>query len=126
MDLGSVYDQPQHTYLQRWLLLSSAADERSTAGYLKVSVAVLGPGDEAPSFHSSGYGKSAAETWGDDMETSVLYPSGIALTPAGFTLSVYRAEDLPRSKCQINVSFSKQNQRRKEDWWIFKEHLGLW
>ncbi|CAG0913748.1 unnamed protein product [Notodromas monacha] len=90
MDLGTIYDQPQHTYLHRWLLLSNPTDERNTSGYLKICVAVLGPGDEAPSFDSS------ISSTDEDLETNVLYPSGIALAPASFAISIYRAEDLPR------------------------------
>ena len=38
-----------HAYLRKWLLLSDLDDFSAGArGYLKVSLCVLGPGDEAP------------------------------------------------------------------------------
>ncbi|KAM9063152.1 dysferlin-like isoform 3-T3 [Sarcophilus harrisii] len=49
MDIGSVYAEPRHAYLRKWLLLSDPDDFSAGAkGYLKVSLFVLGPGDEAP------------------------------------------------------------------------------
>lgn len=38
-----------HAYLRKWLLLSDSDDFSAGArGYLKASLCVLGPGDEAP------------------------------------------------------------------------------
>ncbi|NWR80717.1 DYSF protein, partial [Centropus unirufus] len=40
---------PEHAFLRKWLLLSDPEDFSAGAkGYLKVSLFVLGPGDEAP------------------------------------------------------------------------------
>ncbi|NXK97492.1 DYSF protein, partial [Formicarius rufipectus] len=45
----SVSLSPEHAFLRKWLLLSDPEDFSAGAkGYLKVSVVVLGPGDEAP------------------------------------------------------------------------------
>ncbi|NXP21827.1 DYSF protein, partial [Scytalopus superciliaris] len=49
MDVETVYSEPKHAFLRKWLLLSDPEDLSAGAkGYLKVSVFVLGPGDEAP------------------------------------------------------------------------------
>ncbi|NXG25421.1 DYSF protein, partial [Grallaria varia] len=49
MDVETVYSEPKHAFLRKWLLLSDPEDFSAGAkGYLKVSVCVLGPGDEAP------------------------------------------------------------------------------
>ncbi|XP_068709292.1 myoferlin-like isoform X2 [Montipora foliosa] len=61
------------------------------AGYVKVTVVVLGPGDEAPSTS-----KSVTEDDTDDIESNLLQPSGVMLRPAVFSLKVYRAEDIPQ------------------------------
>ncbi|XP_048584840.1 myoferlin isoform X2 [Nematostella vectensis] len=61
------------------------------AGYLKVTVMVLGPGDEAPAS-----AKESAQDDNDDIETNLLQPSGVMLRPATFSLKVYRAEDIPQ------------------------------
>ncbi|NWQ72155.1 DYSF protein, partial [Neopipo cinnamomea] len=43
------FPPPEHAFLRKWLLLSDPEDLSAGAkGYLKVSVFVLGPGDEAP------------------------------------------------------------------------------
>lgn len=49
IDIGFVYDQMHHSLINKWILLADAQDLMCGAkGYLKVSVNVLGPGDEAP------------------------------------------------------------------------------
>ncbi|NWI12593.1 DYSF protein, partial [Crypturellus soui] len=49
MDVETIYSEPKHALLRKWLLLSDPEDLSAGAkGYLKVSVFVLGPGDEAP------------------------------------------------------------------------------
>ncbi|OON18060.1 FerI domain protein [Opisthorchis viverrini] len=48
-DLGLVYDQDKHALLNKWLLLCDPDDTMSGCkGYLKVSVVIVGPGDEPP------------------------------------------------------------------------------
>ncbi|NXG88379.1 DYSF protein, partial [Stercorarius parasiticus] len=48
MDLN-LFSPPEHAFLRKWLLLSDPEDFSAGAkGYLKVSLFVLGPGDEAP------------------------------------------------------------------------------
>lgn len=46
-DAGLVYDMNKHTVLNKWLLLSDPEEQAGVRGYLKVSIAILGPGDEA-------------------------------------------------------------------------------
>ncbi|NXL68049.1 DYSF protein, partial [Chordeiles acutipennis] len=48
MDLN-LFSPLEHAFLRKWLLLSDPEDFSAGAkGYLKVSLFVLGPGDEAP------------------------------------------------------------------------------
>ena len=49
LDISYVYSQIKHSINRKWLLLCHE-DDRMIAGkgYLKVSVNILGPGDEAP------------------------------------------------------------------------------
>ena len=53
-DVGMIYQEPSHAFLNKWLLLSDPDDLMAGAkGYLKICAVVLGPGDEAPvSFNS--------------------------------------------------------------------------
>lgn len=118
-DIGFFYDEPSHAVVRKWVLLTDPDDKMAgvkdededdeqpdtgksrgasgrrsggiPAGYLKVTVMVLGPGDEAPS--SS---KGATENDTDDIESNLLQPSGVMLRPAVFSLKVYRAEDIPQ------------------------------
>lgn len=49
LDIGYVYDEPKHSLICKWLLLGDTEDCMSGAkGYLKVTINVLGPGDEVP------------------------------------------------------------------------------
>uniref|UniRef100_A0A670JK97 Dysferlin n=1 Tax=Podarcis muralis TaxID=64176 RepID=A0A670JK97_PODMU len=80
-----------HAFLRKWLLLSDPEDFSAGAkGYLKVSLYVLGPGDEAPVER-----KETAEEK-EDIEGNVLRATGVSLRGAHFSLKVYRAEDLPQ------------------------------
>lgn len=51
-DCGTVYDMDKHTVLNKWLLLSDPEDPQGVRGYLKICLAILGPGDEAPVSYS--------------------------------------------------------------------------
>uniref|UniRef100_A0A8C0X1W2 C2 domain-containing protein n=1 Tax=Castor canadensis TaxID=51338 RepID=A0A8C0X1W2_CASCN len=80
-----------HAYLRKWLLLSDSDDFSAGArGYLKASLCVLGPGDEAPLDR-----KDPSEDK-EDIEGNLLRPTGVALRGAHFCLKVFRAEDLPQ------------------------------
>uniref|UniRef100_A0A452DVR7 Dysferlin n=1 Tax=Capra hircus TaxID=9925 RepID=A0A452DVR7_CAPHI len=80
-----------HAYLRKWLLLSDPDDFSAGArGYLKASLCVLGPGDEAPLER-----KDPSEDK-EDIESNLLRPIGVTLRGAHFCLKVFRAEDLPQ------------------------------
>ncbi|CAF3639300.1 unnamed protein product [Adineta steineri] len=90
MDIAYIYSQIKHSINRKWLLLSNDNNRMTGAkGYLKVSVNILGPGDEAPTQE-----KTDDDT--DDIESNLLKPAGLMLRPATFILKVYKAEDLPR------------------------------
>ncbi|XP_061439658.1 dysferlin isoform X3 [Rhineura floridana] len=91
VDVGTIYAEPKHSFLRKWLLLSDPEDFSAGAkGYLKISLYVLGPGDEVP--------MEKKETTEDkeDIEGNILRPTGVSLRGAHFSLKVYRAEDLPQ------------------------------
>ncbi|KAF7476751.1 hypothetical protein GHT09_012111 [Marmota monax] len=99
MDVGTIYREPRHAYLRKWLLLSDPDDFSAGArGYLKASLCVLGPGDEAPLER-----KDPSEDK-EDIEGNLLRPTGVALRGAHFCLKVFRAEDLPQSECGATPS----------------------
>ena len=49
MDIGMVWSEPNHAFVNKWLLLSDPEDSMAGAkGYLKFAAIVLGPGDTPP------------------------------------------------------------------------------
>ena len=51
LEIGYVYDQPCHSLISKWLLLTDPENLfAGLKGYLKVSINVIGPGDEMPVF----------------------------------------------------------------------------
>ncbi|EDM13205.1 similar to Myoferlin (Fer-1 like protein 3) (predicted) [Rattus norvegicus] len=98
IDVGFVYDEPGHAVMRKWLLLNDPEDTSSGAkGYMKVSMFVLGTGDEPPSE------KRDRDNDSDDVESNLLLPAGIALRWVTFLLKIYRAEDIP----QMDDAFSQ-------------------
>ncbi|KAA0200949.1 Dysferlin limb girdle muscular dystrophy 2B (autosomal recessive) [Fasciolopsis buskii] len=90
-DLAKPYEEKQHSMLNKWLLLSNPDDPMAGAkGYLKISIVILGPGDEAPSM------KPTDADGDEDIEANLLRPAGVQLRPAVFKVRLYMAEDLPR------------------------------
>uniref|UniRef100_A0A8C8RVZ6 Myoferlin n=1 Tax=Pelusios castaneus TaxID=367368 RepID=A0A8C8RVZ6_9SAUR len=76
----------RHAVMRKWLLLSDPEDTNSGAkGYLKVSMFILGAGDEPPRDNEK-----------DDVESNLLLPAGTSLRWITFLLKIYRAEDIPQ------------------------------
>ncbi|XP_048361816.1 myoferlin isoform X1 [Sphaerodactylus townsendi] len=91
IDIGYVYDEPGHAAMRKWLLLNDPEDTNSgPKGYLKVSMFVLGTGDEPPVENRE------RDNDNDDVESNLLLPAGIALRWVTFVLKIYRAEDIPQ------------------------------
>ncbi|XP_063313638.1 dysferlin isoform X3 [Pelobates fuscus] len=91
MDVGMIYGAPKHAFLRKWLLLSDPEDFSAGAkGYLKVSLYVLGPGDDCP------MEKKELSEDKEDIEGNLLRPTGVSLRGAHLRLKIFRAEDLPQ------------------------------
>ncbi|XP_006147704.1 myoferlin isoform X1 [Tupaia chinensis] len=98
IDVGFIYDEPGHAVMRKWLLLNDPEDASSGAkGYMKVSMFVLGTGDEPPPERQD------RDVDSDDVESNLLLPAGIALRWVTFLLKIYRAEDIP----QMDDAFSQ-------------------
>ncbi|XP_058911412.1 myoferlin isoform X2 [Kogia breviceps] len=98
IDIGFIYDEPGHAVMRKWLLLNDPEDTSSGAkGYMKVSMLVLGTGDEPPP-EIQDQGNDS-----DDVESNLLLPAGITLRWVTFLLKIYRAEDIP----QMDDAFSQ-------------------
>uniref|UniRef100_A0A3Q3A9Z4 Myoferlin n=1 Tax=Kryptolebias marmoratus TaxID=37003 RepID=A0A3Q3A9Z4_KRYMA len=91
LDVGYVYDETAHCVMRKWLLLNDPDDSSSAAkGYLKVSLFVVGTGDEPP------VEKRESNDDQDDIESNLLLPAGVTLRWATLSLKVFRAEDIPQ------------------------------
>ncbi|KAM9345045.1 myoferlin [Symphorus nematophorus] len=91
LDVGYIYDEPGHAIMRKWLLLSDPDDSSSGArGYLKVSIFVVGTGDDPPTER-----RDIIEEQ-DDIESNLLVPAGVTMRWATLSLKVYRAEDMPQ------------------------------
>uniref|UniRef100_H3D5P6 Myoferlin n=1 Tax=Tetraodon nigroviridis TaxID=99883 RepID=H3D5P6_TETNG len=91
VDVGYVYDEPAHCVMKKWLLLNDPDDSSSGAkGYLKVSLFVVGTGDEPP------VEKKESNDDQEDIESNLLLPAGVTLRWATLALKVFRAEDIPQ------------------------------
>ncbi|XP_034538293.1 myoferlin [Notolabrus celidotus] len=91
LDVGYIYDEPGHAIMRKWLLLSDTDDSTSGArGYLKVSIFVVGTGDDPPTER-----KEMSDEQ-DDIESNLLVPAGVTMRWATLSLKVYRAEDMPQ------------------------------
>ncbi|XP_038155666.1 myoferlin-like isoform X4 [Cyprinodon tularosa] len=91
LDVGYVYDEPGHCVMRKWLLLNDPDDCSSGAkGYIKVSIFVVGTGDEPP------VEKRDSNDDQDDIESNLLLPAGVTLRWATLSLKVFRAEDIPQ------------------------------
>ncbi|XP_015799663.3 myoferlin [Nothobranchius furzeri] len=91
LDVGYIYDESGHAILRKWLLLSDLDGSSSGGkGYLKVSIIIVGTGDEPPTE------RRELRDEQDDIETNLLVPAGVTMRWATLSLKVYRAEDMPQ------------------------------
>ncbi|XDV44943.1 hypothetical protein PO909_013147 [Leuciscus waleckii] len=91
LDIGYIYDEPAHCILKKWVLLSDPDDSSSGAkGYIKVSMFVVGAGDDPP------VERKEEDSDKDDVESNLLLPAGVALRWVTLKLKVFRAEDVPQ------------------------------
>ncbi|KAM7540290.1 hypothetical protein Aperf_G00000029285 [Anoplocephala perfoliata] len=91
LNLAAVYESPNHAILHKWLLLGEPeVPQAGSKGYLKISVVILGPGDDAPDL------KLNEDAEDDDIEENVLRPAGVQLRPAILRFFLYTGEDYPQ------------------------------
>uniref|UniRef100_A0A674AUE7 Myoferlin n=1 Tax=Salmo trutta TaxID=8032 RepID=A0A674AUE7_SALTR len=76
-------------FFDEWLLLNDPDESSSGArGYLKVSMFIVGAGDESL--------KRDINDDQDDIESNLLLPAGVTLRWVTLSLKVFRAEDIPQ------------------------------
>lgn len=102
LDIGYIYDEAAHCIIKKWILLNDPDDSSSGAkGYLKVSMFVVGTGDEPP------VERKEQDSDNDDVESNLLLPAGVALRWVTLKLKVFRAEDIPQMDDSITQALKE-------------------
>ncbi|XP_041424830.1 myoferlin-like [Xenopus laevis] len=101
IDAGFIYDEPGHAIMRKWVVLSNPKDTGlSTRGYLKISLFILGRGDQ-PLTETTGHHED------DDVENNLLLTSGVARQTVTSVVKIYRANDIP----QMDDTFFRSMKR---------------
>eukprot|EP00736_Rhodelphis_marinus_P012214 Rmarinus@m.21902 len=90
LDATYIWNQKNHELYRKWVALTDTTDEHEgIQGYLKVSITIIGPGEEPPTHTED-------EEEDDDISAGVMMPPTVE--QEGHLLSVYvdKAEDLPK------------------------------
>ncbi|XP_055072011.2 fer-1-like protein 6 [Misgurnus anguillicaudatus] len=103
IDVGMVYAQPGHQFINKWASLIDPADiHTGVKGYVKCDITIAGKGDVVPP------SQKFSDTE-EDIQKNLLLPEG--LNPerpwAKFSVIVYRAEGLPRQNSSIMANVTK-------------------
>ncbi|KJE97724.1 Fer1l3 protein [Capsaspora owczarzaki ATCC 30864] len=102
LDIGMIYDEPQHMLQRKWVMLTDPNDRgKGSMGYLKVTILVVGPGDEVPVLDTVVYDAD------EDIEDNLLRPPGVELEPIDLAVKVYAAEDLPQMDFSFKLGIKK-------------------
>ncbi|CAH1244828.1 DYSF [Branchiostoma lanceolatum] len=93
IDLLTIYQQPDHALLSKWMLLTDPDDvAASSRGFLKASLVVLGHGDSAPVEKPD---DKLMEK--ENIEENLLRPAVTKMVPANLCVRIYHAKDLPET-----------------------------
>ncbi|KAM3922750.1 fer-1-like protein 4 [Leptodactylus fuscus] len=109
IDTRTVYEQPDHRFLQKWAVITDPKDTRAgIKGFVKCNLSVLTKGD-APT------APPATTSQNDDVEKNLLLPRRIAAERPWSRISVkiFKAEGLPSMNDGIMGSFSKMMGDKK-------------
>uniref|UniRef100_A0AAR2KPC0 Fer-1 like family member 6 n=1 Tax=Pygocentrus nattereri TaxID=42514 RepID=A0AAR2KPC0_PYGNA len=103
IDVGTVYNQPGHQFVNKWAALIDPTDiSTGVRGHLKCDICVTGKGD----LSSRSQKFSDAE---EQIEKNPLLPEGFpSMRPwATYYVKVYKAEGLPRMNSSIMANVTK-------------------
>uniref|UniRef100_A0A8B9DCQ9 C2 domain-containing protein n=1 Tax=Anser cygnoides TaxID=8845 RepID=A0A8B9DCQ9_ANSCY len=104
MDIVTVYSQPDHSFFQKWAVISDPTDTRAgVKGFVKCNISVTARGDVVGSLPTSSSSRV------EDIERNLLLPKRVpAERPwARVCIKLYRAEGLPSMSAGIMGGFSK-------------------
>eukprot|EP00743_Colponemidia_sp_Colp-15_P008352 GILK01009071.1.p1 GENE.GILK01009071.1~~GILK01009071.1.p1 ORF type:complete len:1605 (-),score=326.59 GILK01009071.1:77-4891(-) len=98
IDLAYIYqDFENHEMFRQWVALTDTTDEREgSQGFLLISLAVLGPGDELVAHTEDEIKAKKAPKMTDGPQSLVLTPPSIVQTGHSLELTFYKGVDFPR------------------------------
>ncbi|XP_044155415.1 LOW QUALITY PROTEIN: fer-1-like protein 4 [Bufo gargarizans] len=109
IDAGTVYNNPDHRFLQKWAVITDPKDTRAgIKGFVKCNLSIVTRGDSIAAPPSTG-------SQNDDVEKNLLLPKRIPAERPWSKLSVkiFKAEGLPSMNDGIMGSFSKMMGEKK-------------
>eukprot|EP00040_Diaphanoeca_grandis_P011572 m.59384 g.59384 ORF g.59384 m.59384 type:complete len:2246 (-) comp22699_c2_seq1:263-7000(-) len=99
LDVGLVHQQDSHSFSRKWLMLSDPKDPASgVKGYLKISVCVLGAGEEGPQEE-----EVVVQDQNEDMEANMLRPFGVQSEPVDLIIKMFKGFDIPRADISMKT-----------------------
>ncbi|XP_069508332.1 fer-1-like protein 4 [Ambystoma mexicanum] len=104
IDVGTVYSQPDHRFLQKWAVINDPKDTRAgIKGYVKCNISIFSKGDVRRPPPAT----TANEN--EDIEKNLLLPKKFPPERpwAKICVKVFKAEGLPSMSAGIMGSFSK-------------------
>ncbi|KAJ3432654.1 c2 calcium-dependent membrane targeting [Anaeramoeba flamelloides] len=96
LDSSFVYGETDHEIWHRWLLLTDTDSNDGGQGFLKVSVIVLGPGDQSKTHESYGIDDEEVDENNQDLQSLILRPPEIESQGYHLKVYCYKAEHLPK------------------------------
>ncbi|XP_072489906.1 fer-1-like protein 5 isoform X2 [Notamacropus eugenii] len=107
IDIGTIYYSPGHTLMRKWLgLCHSSKPSLGIRGYLKITISVLGVGDQAPVDH--GHLHESGE-----IEKNLFVSATVPIQLATFWFFIYSAEDLHLKTATASRFFSRNVKEKK-------------
>ena len=106
MDASYVYFQPHHEVHNQWVGITDPtnADDTGVQGYLKLSVAVLGPGDKRHQYDAKEEAEMAAKEKSQGVQSMLLMPPQIERQLKFLVLTVHRADHMPAMDSETVLS----------------------
>ncbi|XP_072371523.1 fer-1-like protein 4 [Scyliorhinus torazame] len=104
IDAGTVYQQQDHKFLQKWATLTDPKDTKSgIKGFVKCTITVMAKGDLQTCV------PTAVSNQDEDVEKNLLLPKQVSAERpwAKFYIKIYKAEDLPNMNSGFMGTFSK-------------------
>ncbi|XP_074066135.1 fer-1-like protein 5 [Macrotis lagotis] len=107
IDIGIIYFSPAHTFMRKWLgLCLSNQPNLGIRGYLKVTISVIGVGDQVPVDH-----EPLHET--GEVDKNLFISATIPIQLATYSFFIYSAEDLHLKTTVASRFFSHTVKERK-------------